>query len=54
MFGLAILPPMTIKEENRFAKLLVPVKKVIFRKGIFRWPAKPILASPNTADNLPF
>jgi hexosaminidase len=44
---------MTIKEESQFAKLLVPVKKVIFRKGIFRWPARSILASPNTADNLP-
>jgi len=44
---------MTIKEESPFVKLLVPVKKVIFRKGIFRWPARPILASPHTADNLP-
>ncbi len=43
---------MTIKEESQFAKLLVPVKKVIFRKGFFRWPARPILASPRSADVL--
>lgn len=36
-----------------FVKLLVPVKKVIFRKGFFRWPARSILASLHTADNLP-
>ena len=44
---------MTIKEESQFVKLLVPVKKVIFRKGFFRWPARPILASPRSVDVLP-
>ncbi len=44
---------MTIKEESQFVKLLVPVKKVIFRRGIFRWPARPILASPRSPDALP-
>jgi hexosaminidase len=44
---------MTIKEESQFVKLLVPVKKVVFRKGFFRWPARPILAGPRNADVLP-
>ncbi len=44
---------MAVKEERQFVKLLVPVKKVIFRKGFFRWPARPILASPRSADVLP-
>jgi hexosaminidase len=44
---------MTIKEESQFVKLLVPVKKVIYRKGFFRWPTRPILASPRSIDVLP-
>lgn len=44
---------MTIREESKFVKLLVPVKKVIFRKGFFRWPARPILAGPRSIDVLP-
>jgi hypothetical protein len=44
---------MAVKEESQFVKLLVPVKKVIFRKGFFHWPAQPILASPRSADVLP-
>ncbi len=44
---------MTIKEESQFSKLLVPVKKVSFRKGFFRWPVQFVLASPNTVDILP-
>jgi hypothetical protein len=44
---------MTIKEESKFVKLLVPVKKVIFSKGLFRWPARPILAGPRSVDVLP-
>ena len=38
--------------KNQFDKLLIPVKKVIFRKGIFRWPTKLSLASPYSADVL--
>jgi hexosaminidase len=38
--------------ESQFAKLLIPVKKVIFRKGFFRWPTRPSLASPHSADYL--
>jgi hypothetical protein len=41
---------MAVKEESQFVKLLVPVKKVIFRKGFFHWPARPILAGPRSAD----
>ncbi|MGA1979986.1 MAG: glycoside hydrolase family 20 zincin-like fold domain-containing protein [Sedimentisphaerales bacterium] len=44
---------MTTKEESQFVELLVPVKKVIFRKGFFRWSARPILASPHSVDVLP-
>ncbi|MFA5238750.1 MAG: family 20 glycosylhydrolase [Phycisphaerae bacterium] len=40
-------------DERQFAKLLIPVKKVIFRKGSFRWPARPILAGSQTADIAP-
>jgi len=40
-------------DESQFAKLLIPVKKVIFLKGSFRWPARPILAGSQTADILP-
>jgi hypothetical protein len=39
-------------DESQFAKLLIPVKKVIFGKSFFRWPARPILASPRSADSL--
>ena len=39
-------------DGRQFARLLIPVKKVVFGKGIFRWPARPILASPNNADSL--
>jgi hypothetical protein len=38
--------------ENQFAQLLIPVKKVIFRRGIFIWPARVILASSRTTDEL--
>jgi hypothetical protein len=44
---------MAIMDESRFSELLVPVKKVIFRKGFFRWPAQPIFASSHSADILP-
>ncbi len=35
------------------AGLLIPVKKVAAKSGVFRWPAKPILASGRAADQLP-
>ncbi|MBN1393177.1 MAG: family 20 glycosylhydrolase [Sedimentisphaerales bacterium] len=38
--------------DSQFTKLLIPVKKVIFGKGIFRWPERSILASSRTADGL--
>ncbi len=44
---------MAIKDERHFAELVVPVKKVVFQKGFFRWPARPILASSYIADVLP-
>ena len=34
---------MTIKDERHFAKLVVPVKKVHFRDGYFRWPEQAAL-----------
>ncbi|MFA5251308.1 MAG: glycoside hydrolase family 20 zincin-like fold domain-containing protein, partial [Phycisphaerae bacterium] len=39
-------------DGRQFVKLLIPVKKVHLGKGIFRWPARPILASHNNADSL--
>lgn len=39
--------------EKQFARLLIPVRKVIFKKGLFRWPARPVLASCRNADTLP-
>jgi hypothetical protein len=44
---------MTIKDERQFARLLVPVRKVVFQRGLFRWPKKPVLGSPRAADILP-
>jgi hypothetical protein len=44
---------MTIKDERQFARLLVPVRKVVFQRGLFRWPKKPVLASARAADILP-
>jgi hypothetical protein len=44
---------MTIKDERQFARLLIPVRKVVFQRGLFRWPKKPVLASPHAADILP-
>ncbi|MDD5064495.1 MAG: glycoside hydrolase family 20 zincin-like fold domain-containing protein [Phycisphaerae bacterium] len=40
-------------DGRQFAKLLIPVKKAHLGKGIFRWPARPILASPRSVDVLP-
>ena len=34
---------MTIKDERQFAKLVVPVKKVSFQGGYFRWPKQAVL-----------
>ena len=44
---------MTTKDERQFAKLLIPVKKIVFEKALFRWPRQSVLASPCTADILP-
>jgi hexosaminidase len=44
---------MTIKDERQFAKLLVPVRKVVFQGGLFCWPKKPVLGSARAADILP-
>ncbi|MHC4363019.1 MAG: glycoside hydrolase family 20 zincin-like fold domain-containing protein [Planctomycetota bacterium] len=44
---------MTITDERQFARLLIPPKKVIFRRGVYRWPRQPVLASPRAADILP-
>ena len=44
---------MAVFKENQFEKLLIPVKKAVFQKGIFCWPACPILASPCSTDYLP-
>jgi hypothetical protein len=41
---------MAVRDERQFARLLVPVKKVVFGKGFFRWPKQGVLASPRTAD----
>jgi hypothetical protein len=43
----------TIKDESRFAELLIPVKKVVFLQGSFRWPKKTLFVSPYNTDNLP-
>ncbi|MFZ0035146.1 MAG: family 20 glycosylhydrolase [Sedimentisphaerales bacterium] len=40
-------------DGRQFAKLLIPVKKVRFRKGIFRWPNRPLLSSGQPADSIP-
>ena len=40
-------------DERHFGKLLIPVKKVVFQKGFFRWPRKPVLAGSRSADMLP-
>jgi hypothetical protein len=37
-------------DESRFCKLLIPVRKVVFQKGLFRWPEKAVLSSPRAAD----
>ena len=34
---------MTIKDECHFAKLVVPVKKVMFQGGYFHWPKQAVL-----------
>jgi hypothetical protein len=44
---------MTITDERQFARLLIPLKKVIFRRGVYRWLGQPVLASPCSADILP-
>ncbi|HUT31710.1 MAG TPA: beta-N-acetylhexosaminidase [Sedimentisphaerales bacterium] len=44
---------MTITDERQFARLLIPPKKVIFQGGAYRWPGRPVLASPRSADILP-
>jgi N-acetyl-beta-hexosaminidase len=44
---------MTIKDERQFARLLVPVRKVVFQRGLFRWSKKRVLASAHAADILP-
>jgi len=50
VIGYAILSRMAIKSEKLFEKLLIPVRRATFQKGFFRWPARPILASPRSAD----
>ena len=44
---------MAIKDEKQFARLLIPVRKVVFQEGVFRWPAHSLLASCRNADILP-
>jgi hypothetical protein len=44
---------MTGSHKLRLEKLLIPVKKVNLRKGLFRWPVKPVLFSSSSADILP-
>ena len=44
---------MAIKDEKQFARLLIPTRKVIFQRGTFRWPVRPVLASCRNADILP-
>ena len=44
---------MAIKDEKLFEKLLIPVRRVIFHKGFFRWPAHAILASCRSPDIVP-
>jgi len=44
---------MAIRDECHFAQLVVPVKKVDLRKGIFRWPGRPVLAVSDADDVLP-
>jgi N-acetyl-beta-hexosaminidase len=33
--------------------LLIPVQRITVRGGCFRWPAKPLIASPRLADTVP-
>jgi hypothetical protein len=44
---------MTGSHKRRFDKLLIPVKKINLRKGVFRWPEKPVLACFSIVDILP-
>jgi hypothetical protein len=44
---------MTIKDERQFARLLIPVRKVVFQRGLFRWSKKRVLVSAHAADILP-
>ena len=44
---------MAIKDEKLFATLLIPVKKVTFQGGYFRWPVHSVLASCHATDALP-
>jgi hexosaminidase len=44
---------MAIMDEKQFAGLLIPVRKVIFQKGRFHWPLRPVLANCRNADILP-
>ena len=54
MFGeLCYTKHMAVTDEKQFSRLLIPVRKVIFQKGVFRWPVRPVLASCRNADVLP-
>ncbi len=53
VIGCAILSRMAIKDEKLFEKLLIPVRRVTFHKGFFRWPAHAILASCRSPDIVP-
>ena len=54
MFGeLCYTKHMAIMDEKQFTRLLIPVRKVIFQKGRFRWPVRPVLASCRNTDILP-
>jgi len=44
---------MAVMDERQFAGLLIPVRKLTFGRGFYRWPRQPILASPCAADVLP-
>ncbi|MHC4271903.1 MAG: glycoside hydrolase family 20 zincin-like fold domain-containing protein, partial [Planctomycetota bacterium] len=44
---------MTGSHKLRLDKLLIPVKKINLREGVFRWPEKPVLAGYSIADIKP-
>jgi hexosaminidase len=44
---------MTVQNEIKFNRLLIPVKKVTFQKGFFRFPACPVFSSQYNADTSP-